>query len=259
MTPSANTTPLGGQAAGGFCAACGAALSVGARFCHRCGTPVGQGAPVITQAPVKPTNANTLPWAIAFVAVLAVVAYSAGQNFGKAKGSAVDGSSNSIANPAIDGPAAAAAAAQAGRAPDISQMTPSDRANRLYNRIMTYAENNKLDSAMTFMPMGIAAHEALEGPTNDERFHLARLAEIANDTTIARAQSDTILQSEPNSLLGLLMSSRAALLNKNPSKAKKFDQQLLKVLDSELATNKPEYQQHRNEIDLAADDARKNK
>lgn len=256
MTPS-NTTPLGGQAAGGFCAACGAALSAGARFCHRCGTPVGQGAPVITPAPVKPTNANTLPWAIAFVAVLAVVAYSAGQNFGKAKGSAVDGSSNSIANPSIDGPAAAAA--QQGRAPDISQMSPSDRANRLYQRIMTLAENNKIDSAIMFTQMGIPAHQALENPSNDERYHLARLAEIAGDTTLARAQSDTILRSEPNNLLGLLMGSRVALMNRNAAKAKQFDQQLLKVLDAELATNKLDYEQHRSEIDLAAVDARKNK
>lgn len=256
MTPSANTTPLSGQSAGGFCAACGAALSAGARFCHRCGTPVGQGAPVITPAaPVKPTNANTLPWAIAFIAVLAVVAYSAGQNFGKAKGSAVDGSSNSIANPAIDGPAAAAAGA---RAPDISQMSPSDRANRLYQRIMTLAENNKIDSAIMFTQMGIPAHQALENPSNDERYHLARLAEIASDSTIARAQSDTILKTEPNNLLGLLMGSRAALMNNNAAKSKKFDQQLLKVLDSELATNKIDYQQHRNEIDAAAADARKN-
>ena len=256
MTPSANTTPLSGPPAGGFCAACGAALSVGARFCHRCGTPVGQGAPVVTPVAVKPTNANTLPWAIAFVAVLAVVAYSAGQNFGKAKGAAVDGSSNSIANPSIDGPGAAAA--QQGRPPDISQMSPSERANRLYQRIMTYAENNKIDSAIMFTQMGIPAHQALENPSNDERYHLARLAEIAGDTTIARAESDTILKSEPNNLLGLLMGGRAALMNKNPAKSKKYDQQLLKVLDAELATNKVEYQQHRTEIDLAAVDARKN-
>jgi zinc ribbon protein len=256
MTPSANTTPLSGPPAGGFCAACGAALSAGARFCHRCGTPVGQGAPVITpSAPVKSTNANTLPWAIAFVAVLAVVAYSAGQNFGKAKGSAVDGSSNSIANPAIDGPAAAAAA---GRAPDISAMSPSERANRLYQRIMTLAENNKMDSAVMFTQMGIPAHEALENPTSDERFHLARLAEIASDSTIARAQSDTILINEPNNLLGLLMQSRAALMNGNAAKAKKFDQQLLKVLDAELAKGTQDYQLHRAEIDRAAADARKN-
>ena len=258
MTPSANTTTPSGPPAGGFCSACGAALSAGARFCHRCGTPFGQGAPSITpSAAPRAGGASILPWAVAFVAVLALVANFAGKNFGKAKGSAVDGSANAIATAAVDGPAAGAQGPA--RAPDISQMTPNERASRLYNRIMTYAENNKMDSAVMFTQMGIPAHQAIENPSNDERFHLARLAEVANDSTIARAESDTILKSDPNSLLGLLMGSRAALMNGNSAKAKKFDQQLLKVLDAELARNTEDYQMHRSEIDRAAADARKNK
>lgn len=256
MTPSANTTTASGPPGGGFCSACGAVLSTGARFCHRCGTPLGQGAPSITPAAAPRANnsASILPWAVAFVAVLALVANFAGKNFGKAKGSSVDGSANAIATAAVDGPAAGPA-----RAPDISSMPPSERASRLYNRIMAYAENNMMDSAVMFTQMGIPAHQAIENPSNDERFHLARLAEVANDSTIARAESDTILQKEPNSLLGLLMGSRAALMNGNGAKAKKYDQQLLKVLDAELAKNTEDYQLHRNEIDRAAADARKNK
>lgn len=258
MTPSANTTTPSGPPAGGFCSACGAALSTGARFCHRCGTPFGQGAPSITPSTAVPTNrsASILPWAIAFVAITALIANFAGKNFGKAKGSEVDGSANAIATAAVDGPAAAQGAP---RAPDISQMSPSDRASRLYIRIMTYAESNKMDSAVMFTQMGIPAHQALENPTVDERFHLARLAEVANDSALARAQVDTILQREPNSLLGFMMGSRAALMNGNGAKAKKYDQQLLTVLTSELAKNTPDYQAHRGEIDRAAADARKNK
>ena len=258
MTPSANTTTPSGPPAGGFCSACGAALSPGARFCHRCGTPFGQGVPTITPAAAvrSSNNASIVPWAIAFVAVCALVANFAGKNFGKAKGAEIDGSANAIATAAVDGPAAGQGPA---RAPDISQMTPNERASRLYNRIMTYAENNKIDSAVMFTRMGIPAHQAIENPSNDERFHLARLAEVANDSSLARAESDTILTSEPSSLLGLLMGSRAALMNGNGAKAKKFDQQLLKVLDAELAKNTEDYQMHRSEIDRAAADARKNK
>lgn len=139
-------------------------------------------------------------------------------------------------------------------------MSPSDRANRLYIRVMTAAENNMMDSAV-FMAtrMGIPAHEMIENPTNDERYHLARLAEIVSDSMKVRAQADTILKSEPNSLLGLLMASRAALMNGNAAKAKKYDQQLLSVMPSELAKNNPDYEAHRGEIDRAAADARKNK
>lgn len=260
MKPFANTTPGGGPAAGSFCAACGAALSAGARFCHRCGTPVGQGSPVITPGahPGSSSNSNIIPWALAFVAVMVLVANFAGKNFGKAKGSAVDGSSNSIANPAIDGPAMAQAQGQ-GRAPDISQMTPSERAQNLFNRIMTYAEANKMDSAMMFIPMGIPAHQMIENPSNDERYHLTRLAEFARDTTLMRAQSDTILATEPNSLLGLMAGIRAAEMNKSTAKLKQLNNKFLSVLDVELAKNPVDYQVHRSEIDLTATEARKNK
>ena len=197
-----------------------------------------------------------IPWALAFVAVLVLVANFAGKNFGRAKGSAVDGSSNSIANPAIDGPAMGQAQGQ--RAPDISQMSPSDRASALFNRILTLAENNKMDSAMLFIPMGIPAHQMIENPSNDERYHLARLGEIAKDTALIRAQSDTILASEPNSLLGLMAGIRAAELNQNVAKVKQLNRTFLSVLDAELAKNPPDYQVHRAEIDIAATEARKN-
>ncbi len=219
---------------------------------------MGQGAATITPTAAggSAKSPSILPWAIAFVAILALVANFAGKNFGKAKGAAVDGSSNAIATNAVDGPAAQSGAQ---RPPDISNMSPSERASRLYIRIMTYAENNKMDSAVMFTQMGIPAHQAIENPTIDERFHLARLAEVASDSALARAEADTILSKAPNSLLGLMMGSRAALMNGNAAKAKKYDQQLLKALDSELATSNEDYKLHRAEIDLAAADARKNK
>lgn len=257
MTPSANSTPGGTSAPGGFCAACGAALSAGARFCHRCGTPAGHGATVITPggSPGARSNANIIPWALAFVALLALFANFAGKNFGRAKGSAVDGSSNSIANPAIDGPAMGQPQGQ--RAPDISNMSATERASRLYERIMTYAENNKMDSAMMFLPMGIPAHQAIENPSNDERYHLARLGEVARDTALARAQADTILATEPNSLLGLMAGIRAAEMSGNAAKQKQLNQKFLSVLDAELAKNPTDYQMHRFEIDLTTTEARK--
>jgi hypothetical protein len=49
----------------------------------------------------------------------------AGQNFGAAKGSRVDGSANALPTPSIDGPAVGAGAPGGGqRPPDISNMGP---------------------------------------------------------------------------------------------------------------------------------------
>ena len=254
--PSGGSAPSAGA---GFCAACGTAVSVGARFCHRCDTPVGQGLP-ITRAPgVAGGAASVLPWGIAFVALLALVAMVAGKNFGAAKGSGIDGSANSLPTQAVDGAGAApfAQGGGGGGAPDIANLSPSERANRLYSRIMVYAEAGKVDSVAFFAPMAMASHEMLEGPTADERYHFGRIAEVTNVPAVAKAQADTILQATPNNLLGLLLAARAARMTGDNAAAKGFDQRLLKTLEPELATRLPDYDMHRAEIDRAAADARR--
>ena len=252
--PSGGSAPSAGA---GFCAACGTAVSVGARFCHRCGTPVGQGLP-ITRAPAAAGGAaSVLPWGIAFVALLALVAMVAGKNFGAAKGSGIDGSSNSLPTQAVDGAAPFAQGGGGGAPPDIANLSPSERANRLYSRIMVYAEGGKADSVAFFAPMAMASHEMLEGPTADERYHFGRIAEVTNVPAVAKAQADTILQATPNNLLGLLLAARAARMTGDNAAAKRFDRRLLKALEPELTTRLPDYDMHRAEIDRAADEARR--
>ena len=205
--------------------------------------------------------ASVLPWGVAFVALLALVAMVAGKNFGAAKGSGIDGSANSLPTQAVDGVAAGSAPfAQGnggGAAPNIANLSPSERANRLYTRIMEYAEGGKVDSVAFFAPMAMASHEMLEGPTTDERYHFGRIAEVTNAPDVAKAQADTILKELPNNLLGLLLAARAARMTGDNAGARTFDQRLLKALEPELATRLPDYEMHRAEIDRAAADARR--
>jgi hypothetical protein len=250
------SAPTGGAA---FCAACGAAVSAGARFCHRCGTPVGQGLPLTRTPAASGGAAAVLPWGVAFVALLALVAMVAGKNFGAAKGSGIDGSANSLPTQAVDGASAApfAQGGGGGAAPNIANLSPSERANRLYTRIMEYAEAGKVDSVAFFAPMAMASHELLTGPTTDERYHFGRIAEVTNAPAVAKAQADTILQGSPTNLLGLLLAARAARMTGDNAAAKAFDQRLLKALEPELANRLPDYDMHRAEIDRAATDARR--
>jgi hypothetical protein len=204
-----------------------------------------------------------LPWGVAFVALLALVAMFAGRNFGGAKGSALDGSANSLPTQALDGQGAGFApeapfAGGGGVAPNIANMSPSERANRLYTRIMEYVEAGKVDSVAFFAPMALASHEMLDNPTSDERYHFGRIAEVAGSAEIAKAQADTLLASEPDNLLGLLLASRAARMSTNSAAAKSFDARLLKALAAQLATQREEYQMHRAEIDRAVAEVRKN-
>lgn len=213
----------------------------------------------MTGKPPAPSGvAAVLPWAVAFTALLALVAMVAGKNFQSSKGSAVDGSANSLPTQAMDGAAAPPQGAPGqGPAPDIANLSPSERANRLYMRIMTYAENGKVDSVAFFAPMALASHEMLEAPTPDERYHFGRIAEVADNAEVARAQADTILAQQPDNLLGLLLASRAARMQKDQAAAKKFDGRLLAAVSAQLATNSPDYDLHRAEIDRAVEDAKR--
>src|SRR5205823_14323386 len=132
----------GAEASGKFCANCGAALqgavcatchaplTPGAKFCHRCGAPAGA-APVGQLSGVS----NALPWAVAAIALLALVALAAGQRFARPR-DAQSAEAAPMGVPADGGT----------RAPDISSLSPAERAERLYDRIMGAAERGRLDS-----------------------------------------------------------------------------------------------------------------
>src|SRR3982751_5794777 len=109
MSFESTTCPNCGAAASGrFCSSCGTALAgarcthcsapltPGAPFWHRCGTPSGA-APVNNKSFVA-----GLPWAVAGIALVALIALVVGQRFGGRGGAA-----NQVAN-ADGGPAPSA-------------------------------------------------------------------------------------------------------------------------------------------------------
>jgi hypothetical protein len=244
--------------AGATCATCSASLTPGARFCHRCGTPAG--AP---SAAASRGFASALPWTVAALALVSLTALVVGQRFG-ARGNpggpvteVLDGANMQGATPI--GPPADAGGAPAGaapRAPDISQLTPEQRAERLYDRIMTEHEAGRPDAVRSFLPMARAAYEMI-GPLNlDQRYDLGRLGEVGGDTALARAQADTILRSRPTHLLGLILAARVARLEGSDARARTLDARLLAAEPAERAAALPEYLLHRNDIDTALAAAR---
>lgn len=279
----------------GFCGNCGTPLTVNAHFCHRCGTPFGLGGPpprTLSPRALPTPSGNSVaafvPWGVAFIALLALVANYAGKNFGGASGSSVGGAANLPASAAIDGGAAgggspapvaavaapfvggndgsapqASAPAGAGPAggamPNIAKMSPSERAARLYARIMQYADAGKTDSVSFFAPMALASHEMLTAPTEDERYHFGRIAEVTNQPAIAKAQADTLLAARNGNVLGLLLAARAARMIRDTKAERTYDLLLLKVVDRELATKNADYDQHRAEIDRAVAEAKRAK
>ena len=210
------------------CHACGSALSATARFCHKCGAQVGgQG---------SGWRAG-LPWSVAGAAVgalLTVVALRLGA------GSREQG--------AGDAPEATAPRSPL-PAPDISQMSPEERATRLYNRVMTLHTQGKGDSAEFFLPMALQAYAMLPALDVDARYHIGVLDLTSGDAAGALAQADTIRRAVPTHLFGFMLRARALELKRDALGARRAYAEFLKNEAAERTRQRPEYGEHAENLD----------
>ncbi|MGH9895725.1 MAG: zinc ribbon domain-containing protein, partial [bacterium] len=125
----------GARTSGNFCSECGASLSrracahcqadlsPQARFCHRCGKPAGSGT-----GPGAASRSERNAWLAAgslCVLLVGVIAYQVSSAAPEPVAPDMANTGAGTASPRPGGPA-----------PDISQMTPRERYDRLFNRIM---------------------------------------------------------------------------------------------------------------------------
>src|SRR5216110_3109028 len=143
------------------CHACGAPLTATARFCHKCGAQVAG-----AQASGWRVG---LPWAVAGAALGALVTVLLLRLGAGSGGELPDAASVSDDASRIPPPASRSSP------PDISQMSPEERATRLYNRVMTLHSQGKSDSAGLFLPMALQAYAMLPALDVDARYHVGVL------------------------------------------------------------------------------------
>lgn len=220
-----------------FCAGCGTAVTGGARYCHKCGLPVGSPAARARTA----ARSSSPPLALVFgiVAVVGLLAFLAGRTF--------SGESDTSRSPLGEG-SLLPGQGQAVRAPDISQLSPEESADRLYNRVMLLASQNKTDSVLFFAPMAIEAYRML-GPLNaDQRYDVGHIAEVAGVLPFAMAQADTILLDNPAHLLGLVLAARVAAQSNDDAASRSYTTRLRRAYDAESAKKLPEYDRHADDI-----------
>ena len=224
---------------GAQCSGCKGALVAGARFCHRCGAAVAGGV-----ASGGASQSTLVPWAVAGFAVIALIALVLTQ-------SARSGAATSEAAVPLGSPGPMM------RGPDLSSMSPRERADRLFNRVMSYQERGVTDSVRFFAEMGIRAYQMLPALDHDARYDMGRIAEVAGSATIAKAQADTILRESPTHLLGLALAARAARLTNDETAARAFDRRLVAAEAAERRKSLPEYERHARDIDEALRVARR--
>ncbi|MBA3558928.1 MAG: zinc ribbon domain-containing protein [Gemmatimonadaceae bacterium] len=248
----------GSTLAGATCSACDTAITPGAKFCHRCGTPAGA-----SRARIRETRGLTtaLPWAVAGIALVALIAMLAGQRFNARSATTLDAPLNALPQAGLDDRGTRAA-------PDISNMSARERASRLFDRIMRLAEERdrdstlfaaagKEDSLQLFAQMGIQAHMLLEPRDADVRYDMGRIAEVAGAPRLARIQADSILSTSPTHLLGLLLAAKSSRALGDTAAARSFERQLLTAAPAEQRRALPEYESHRNDIAVAIELAKR--
>lgn len=201
------------------CHACGAQLSANVRFCHKCGAAVAAGQTTAWRV--------GLPWAVAGAALGALVTVLA-MRIGGASPRDVT---------TLGGPV--------GVAPDISQMSPEERANRLFNRIMILDEAGKTDSVTFFLPMALGAYGQLPALDVDARYHIGLIQLAGGQTGGALAQADTILRAVPNHLFAYVLRAHAYRDQGNRQAQRRAYADFLRNEAAELARSRPEYAEHR--------------
>jgi hypothetical protein len=135
-------------------------------------------------------------------------------------------------------------------------MSPRERADRLYDRVMRLAEEGKRDSVDFFSPMVASAYQMLGPLDADEHYDLGRVGEVTGASSLARAEADTILRANPTHLLGLALAARLAAESKQPAVTRALYRRLVAAAPSERQKGLPEYERHRRDIDEALGEAK---
>lgn len=232
------------------CTGCNAQLTPGARFCHSCGRPAGNASPALPTGPARGTVAATLPWVVAAISLIVLLAFFAGTAFNKRRGSTLDAPQNALPQAGLDDRGTAPV-----RGPDISQLSPEERADRLYNRVMLLHSQGKRDSVLFFAPMAINAFQMLSPMNADQRYDMGRIAEVAGDLASAKAQADSILDGNPTHLLGLILAARVAVLGNDSTARRTYERRMLSAHSTESAKRLPEYERHSDDIVSAVAEA----
>jgi hypothetical protein len=226
------------------CARCGTPLAPGARFCANCGVSASQG-------PAALSTNERVGWFLGGGAVVAVVG-----------GLALFATRGQTA-----APPAAAAASEApfaagggggGTPPDISNMTPRERFDRLFDRIMRAAESGDEATVTNFAPMAVSAYGMLTPAEmdNDARYDAALIKLHTGEVDGAAALADTILKQQPGHLFGIILQGTIARFKKDDKGLKKSYADYLGHYDAETKAKRPEYEKHARSIEQFLKDAR---
>jgi len=136
-------------------------------------------------------------------------------------------------------------------------MTPRERADRLFDRIMTAAEQGDSSQMRFFRPMAIQAYGMLGAPNPHIRYDVGMIHAVTGDGAAALAQADSIERAEPTNLLASLIRGTVATMRGDSAALRRTYQTFLDRYDRENALGRDGYVQHATAINAFRDEARK--
>jgi hypothetical protein len=228
------------------CPVCGTDNPSRARFCGSCGTALGTAAAGrAATAPAAPAAAATnpiLPWFIAGVCVVALQTVAI--VLAVRQPQPAPGNQSNLVAPFAQG--GGGAPGTTGRAPDISNMTPREAADRLYDRIARASSSGDSGQVTFFGPMALQAYSAVSPLDADARLHIGLIQLALGNTAAAAAEADSITRQASTHLFGPLLRLRVAEATGDAAAARRATQQFQANYDAERRKGLPEYNDHRS-------------
>ncbi|MFN0179079.1 MAG: hypothetical protein ACKVZ0_09780 [Gemmatimonadales bacterium] len=146
-------------------------------------------------------------------------------------------------------PSEPVAAAAEGTPPDLSRMTPRERFDRLYNRVMAASEGGDTATVARFTPMALSAYGMLDTVDADARYHASMLRLHTGDVDGAAALADTILAKDPGHLFGFVIQGTVARWGRNEAALDAAHRDFLAGYDREIGRGRGEYRDHQVILD----------
>lgn len=239
MRPSKRqrSKPHSPSAQGPACPSCGAVVLPEASFCQACGVSLTErsGAGRWLSGKVVAVVAGIV--GLSAAVVLGVVIVSEEDR--------APSDSFTPPPPAFQQPATL----PSGDPPDLSQLTPRQMADRLFNRVMIASERGNRSEALDFVPMAVQAYSNLPALDRDAHYHLSLIHNVAGDRAEVEQHLAALRDGAPNHLLALVLEHRLARKAGDQASAGRIRAAFDAAYDAEIAIGRPEYREHRNVIE----------
>jgi hypothetical protein len=241
------------------CPSCGSGNAARAKFCGDCGERL---APAAAPAPATAGGAERggilaspiLRW---FAAGTVVLALHAAAIILALRGGAGGSSASTISAAPLAPFASGQGSLGASGTTDISNMSPREAADRLYDRIARATEGGDTAQVAFFGPMALQAYAAVSPLDPDARLHIGLIHLALDDAAGAAAQADTIGRSAASHLFGPMLRARAAQARGDQATLRAAYRTFLQNYESERARRLDEYELHNTMLAQARDEARR--